>query len=355
MRRAPAGLGPPLAVAFFACALSLDLGAQVGDEPPPPPPPGRPATGDAPAPETPVEEVVEEVAEALSTVVFRPVSWFDRLFGDERFVPERAERGLGLAGIGVEWSRVDGYDVPLRGRVDYPFPFLRERVSAIFLGGEEDEIDTDRDSWIGRTARPQGGLRDTTYLAGLGYMPFEGRKSRLQLRVGTRLGSTSEALVQARYRYRTFFGDDYGVRFAGTVFYRTALGPGATAVVDADKALGARSLVRLTLEATHHTRVRGLDWGAGVTAFRRVGAEAAMSLTVATEGKRGGPVTPRYAGVRGSYRWPLIRNRLVADVSAGIARARREAGQPWMFSPSVGLLLELTFVEKPRVAGPPPP
>ena len=106
----------------------------------------------------------------------------------------------------------------------------------------------------------------------------------------------------------------------------------------------------MTLEGSYHTRVKGLDWGAAVTMYQRVGAEAAMSLTVATEGRRGGAVTPRYAGIRGSYRWPVIRNRLVADVSAGIARARREPGEPWMLSPSVGLVFEITFVEKPRAA-----
>ena len=309
-----------------------------------------PATGGAPEPETPVEEAVEEVTDVVSTVVFRPVSWFDRLFGDERFVSNGVRSGVGLLGLGVEWSRVDGGEFLSRGRVNYPFPFLRQRLSAILLGGDEEEIDTDRDSWIRRTTRPPGGLDDTTYLAGLGYMPYEGTKSRLRLRAGIRIGSTPEALLQARYRFRTFIGRDYGVGVSETVFYRTALGPGSTTILDADKALSDRTLVRVTVEGTYHTRVKGLDWGTGLTMYQRVGAEAAMSLTLATEGTRGGAVTPRYAGIRGSYRWPLIRNRLVADVFAGIARARREPGEPWMLSPSVGLVLELTFVEKPRDA-----
>jgi hypothetical protein len=245
---------------------------------------------------------------------------------------------------------VDGGDFLSRGRINYPFPFLRQRLSAILLGGDEEEIATDRDAWIRRTTRPPGGLDDAAYLAGLGYLPYEGTKSRLQLRAGLRIGSTPEALLQARYRFRTFLVRDYGVGVSETVFYRTALGPGSTTVLDADKALSDRTLVRVTLEGTYHTQVKGLDWGTGITMYQRVGTEAAMSLTVATEGNRGGAVTPRYAGIRGSYRWPLIRNRLVADVSAGIARARREPGEPWMLSPSVGLLLELTFVEKPREA-----
>lgn len=297
-------------------------------------------------PETPAEEAVAKVTDVLSTVVFRPAAWFDRLFGDERYVPPTASRGLGLVALGASWSRVDGFRAPARLRVDYPFPILRERFSAVLSGGDEDEIDSDRDGSIRQTARARLGLRDTAYLAGLGYVPLEGRKSRLQLRAGARLGSTPEGLVQARYRFQTAFGDGYGVRFAETVFYRTARGPGATTLLDVDKALGARRLVRLTLEATRYTRERGLDWGTGLTVYRRVGAEAAASLTVATEGRRGGPVSPRYAGARGSYRWPLIRNRLMIDVSAGLARAKREAGGPWILSPSAGLALELTFTEK---------
>lgn len=341
-----------LGVVALAGALSLPAGAWAQEPPAPPPPPASPATGTAPPPETPAEEAVATVTDVLSKVVFRPAAWFDRLFGDERFVPPPAERGLGLVALGAAWSRVDGFRAPARIRVDYPFPILRERFSAVLSGGDEDEIDSDRDGSIRQTSRARLGFRDTAYLAGLGYVPLEGKKSRLQIRAGARLGSAPEGLVQARYRFQTFFGDGYGVRFAETVFYRTARGPGSTTLLDADKALGARTLVRLTLEGTHYTRERGLDWGAGLTVYQRVGAEAAASITAATEGRRGGPVSPRTVGARGSYRWPLIRNRLMIDVSAGLARAKREPGEPWILSPSAGLALELTFTEKTATTRP---
>lgn len=342
------GRGSALAAAALAFFLPFDLAAQDAPEPPPPPPPASPATGEPSAPRTPTEETVEKVADVLSTVVFRSVAWFDRLFGNERYVPQLEEKGVGLLALGAAWSRVDGLEVPVRIRLDYPFPILRQRVSAILSSGDEDEVATDRDSWIRGASRPRSGIQDTSFLAGLGFVPHEGKKTRVQFRAGTRLGSTPEAIFQGRFRYRTLIGQSWGLRVAETVFYRTARGPGATTLVDLDRAVGSRTLVRLTLEGTAYTRERGLDWGTGVTAYRRVGADAAASLTVATEGARGGAVTPRYVGVRGSYRWPLVRNRLMIDVSGGLARARRDTAEPWLFSPSAGVLLELTFVERPK-------
>jgi hypothetical protein len=252
-------------------------------------------------------------------------AWFDGLFGDVRADDDVYVSRAWLTTY-VTWDQEEGVAPALRLRARYVLPQMERRLGILIGRGDIDEM-------VSTTGPAGGGLdylpeseRDT--VAGLEYVPIEGRGGRLSFSAGARIADPIDPYVRARFRQLVPMGDDALFRFRQTVFWRETQGFGTTTAFDLERRRKRGFLVRLSLSGTVSEVTDGVDVGTELTTYRWLDERSAVACHVWTDGETGAPVPTREYGVDLAYRRRLRWPWLIGEISAGHAWRREELADP---------------------------
>jgi hypothetical protein len=250
---------------------------------------------------------------ALERLLGRALA-FDRFFGDDGDLdPIRSRSWVAVRNdVFASRTRDPAYTFSLRASLRLPGleRWLRDRLRIVVDGvsAEPDPLVPDDEP------PPPGEPRLGQDAAALLRYAFVDRLGfEVAASAGVLLRAPPDAVVRVRARRAFAAGDLFLGRLALVPFWRTDLGPGATASADLQRALGTFALVRLGGSATGNEEEwsRGLQWSTEVALLRSLGGGAAASLAWSVAG-----VTR-----------PLAR----AESHRVYLRARRTFLRPWIF------------------------
>ncbi|MBT8148732.1 MAG: hypothetical protein KJO24_02295 [Gammaproteobacteria bacterium] len=208
--------------------------------------PGEPVSGDRP------QASVLDYSHGYVTQQFDTLArWIDGFFGTRRADAETANSFVRLRyEMRFEESGETGNKLRLRGKVS--LPLLDERLKLVFFDDEEDEL------LPGQSLDDTELERDNTGGVGLQYSIAERRKFRLDYRLGVRSGN--ELRTGVRLRYALPLSERNQVRFTENIYWQDNRGFGTKSVVDLERALNERQLLRWSNRFDFTEDTRGLPW-----------------------------------------------------------------------------------------------
>lgn len=291
--------------------------------------------------DSPTEKWVDRMQMGVMQTLCAATRWFDGYFGDPS---HDYHTRYGRIGLALVYDEIDDIDVDTEFKARIDLPNLEHRFSTFIGQFDEDDFVQDRQDEF--TALPEvfRSTEDEEWLVGLGYRPAGGRTSRFDVDAGVRVRFPLDPFVKGRYRYWKPFGDRNLLRLRETVFWRNALGFGATTSLDLERMLfGGRILGRWRTEATAAQEVDGVDWKTSVTLYQRVGDDGALAYQAVWDGETEAPVTVDEAGLRVVFRHRFLRDWLFLEARLRSRWVREAHHEPREHSFGAAFGFEMLF------------
>jgi len=243
----------------------------------------------------------------LSQRLCEPAAWFDGFFGDKRTLEENPVGSFLRLRNSARWDQTHGWNHRASVRANLILPQLSERVRLLVARDEDLEGDF-------QGGRAFDDSEDRTRL-GLRYTASEKARSRFDIDGTIRVTSGSlNPRIGGRYRYVRGLSDRTLGRFTQMAFWERHEGLGLTSRVDFEWLPDRNRLVRVSTRGTWSQESDGVDWRAGITAFRQLDLKSALRYDAGAFGRTDPNFRTEEYYVSVRYRRQFLRNWLYWEI-----------------------------------------
>jgi len=339
-------------------AESTDSNVQEQPAPPEPEPPNVCFPNGDPRSED--EKWLDKLQERLYRMTCTPSSWFDGLFGNDRFEDEY-QNTHGHVTLGGLWDQRTGFHRVTRAKVRVYFPNLSDRFNAFVGRIDEDQFfqqsnDSSTDSGSGGGESPPttvdtpeafGRNIDDSTLLGLGYNEPLKKHGSFDGDVGVRVRFPLDPYVRGSYRYAVPVGERNLLRLRETIFWQETQRFGTTTRVDWDRVLTDNFFTRWTGSGTFSQETVGMQWYSTLTLYQVLRHKRALAYELKSYGATDGEVALNNYGVTFIYRRSAWRDWLWIELRTGIDWPRDSLVEKRTSNLNAGLTFELRYF-KPK-------
>ncbi len=277
---------------------------------------------------------LDRAHEYVSEKLCEPVAWFDDFFGDERFVQE-SPRSFARLTNEMRWSDSDGFSYRARVNASVRLPKASRRLRLVIAGeNEEDPTRLLPRSAVDPSLDPTRTQRQVN--VGFRYYILESAKSNFSL------SAYFTPKVQGRYRYAHPIGGASLWRFTQTAFWSGGDGFGETSLLDLERVLDERTLLRWSNAATVSEESDGTEWGSELSLFHQFTAKSGLLTSVGVAGVTDPNTRPTDYRIATRFRRNFYRPWLFYEVEPEVRWPREEDGSRDAV-PAITLRLELDF------------
>jgi hypothetical protein len=217
--------------------------------------------------------------------------WMDAFFGDPEYNVEQAESWLRIE-TDWEWDEEDGSDSGIRLGGKVQLPKISQRVSLVFSGSEESDLDRDE--------------REVEDRVGIQYNVRESERSRFDVTMGLAGGSLRPGV---RFRNEGPLGESSNYRFTQRVQHESDEGFFSTTQLDLNRALDHNSLLRWSNRGVYGEDTLGMEWRTKLSLRHRLFEESARPTALSYYGVINGVTRPEQ-WIR-NYRLGLVVRRQI--------------------------------------------
>ena len=310
----------------------------------------------APTPETPSEERIDEEKEPLLDrtqqtvyhVVNSSAKWFDGFFGaTDADREENVTRGR--LNVGVFWDEREGIKERIRLKARMPLPAAKRRAHLIFGRGDVDDfVDGSQSSDIDSLPDRFNDFEDDDWLLGVGYSRRGGLEKGWDFGLGMRLATPLEPYARATYRWNRNYGDAWLWRLQPRVFWQNQRGYGASLTSIVDLAYDGTWLFRSWTLLQGEDEVEGLGWTQQLTAYQGLSNKDALSYSVFARGETLNEVPLIDYGVELRYRKKIAREWLFIIFTTRLNWPREFTIEERKSNFGAGVEFEMQFGDWPR-------
>lgn len=286
--------------------------------------------------------MIDRIRSRLFRWTCSSASWFDGLFGDERYEEEyRATHGT--LTTGTVWSQREQWQELIRFRARLYLPQANRRFHA-FVGrvDSEDFISESQASTSGlpRVFDRQG--RDST-LVGVGFNEGYKQRGSFDVSSGVRVTFPLDPYVKGSYSLAQPIGERILLRLRETAFWQSSEKFGVTSRIDWDYIVGDRHLWRSTATGTFSQVSEGVRWFAATTLYHFIAENRALAYELAANGSTDRAVPLTDYGVSLIYRQRIWRDWLLIEIRGGVDWPREFVDEQRHSNLNAGLAFELRF------------
>jgi hypothetical protein len=303
------------------------------------------------------EKWIDTVPEKLYTLTCSPVSWFDGLFGNDRYDDEY-QNTHGHILLGGLWDERSGFHRVTRAKVRVYAPQISERFNAFigrideddfFLREEESGSTGSSSSQPSTVPTPEAFDRniDDSTLLGLGYNEPLKKRGAFDADVGVRVRFPLDPYVRGSYRYAKPLGERDLLRFRETIFWQNTEGFGTTTRLDWDRVLTDNFFTRLSGSGTFSQNTIGMRWYSTFTLYQVLRHKRALAYELKSYGATDNEVPLQNYGATLIYRRSAWRDWLWIEVRTGIDWPRDLMIQERTSNLNAGLTFEIRYF-KPK-------
>jgi len=329
-------------------------------EQPAPPAPAQPNVcfpdGD---PRSEDEKWLDKLQERLYRMTCTPSSWFDGLFGNDRFEDEY-QNTHGHITLGTLWDHRTGFHRVTRAKVRVYFPNLSDRFNAFVGRIDEDQFfqqgndggsggDGGSGDQTTTLQTPEAFNRniDDSTLLGLGYNEPLKKRGSFDADVGVRVRFPVDPYVRGSYRYAMPIGDRNLLRLRETIFWQETQRFGTTTRVDWDRVLTDNFFTRWTGSGTFSQETVGMQWYSTLTLYQILRHKRALAYELKSYGSTDNEVPVNNYGVTFIYRRSAWRDWLWIELRTGVDWPRDSLAEKRSSNLNAGLTFELRYF-KPK-------
>lgn len=289
---------------------------------------------------------IDRLPGRLYAITCSPVSWFDGLFGPNRFENEY-QNTHGHVTLGTLWDERGNFQRVTRAKVRVYLPQLSERFNAFVGRLDEDNFVREDQRSSETTALPtpepfSRNLDDATLL-GLGYNEPLKKNGSFDGDVGVRVRFPLDPYVKGSYRIARPVGEKNLMRLRETVFWQSSEGFGTTTRLDWDRVLADDFFTRWTGSGTFSQNTIGMRWYSTLTLYQMLRHKRALAYEIKSYGSTDNDVPLNNYGFTAIYRRSAWREWLWLELRAGIDWPRDTLDQVRQSNLNAGLIFEVRY------------